>query len=111
MAPSMTTTNSFGPAAVAIMQARQVGVRCLARAAGVSAGYMSRVLREADGKRPSSDLVERVAKILELPDGYFVEQRRGRIFDLLEADPKLVDRLGAAIPRAERAPSDFANTD
>ena len=109
MAPSMTTTKSFGPAAVAIMQTRQVGVRCLARAAGVSAGHMSRVLREADGKRPSPDLIERVTEILDLPEGYFVEQRCVRIVGLLEADPGLVDQLGAAISRAESSPSDFAN--
>lgn len=105
MAPSMPTTDSFGPAAVAVMQARQVGVRCLARAAGVSAGHMSRVLREVDGKRPSRDLIERVAEILELPEGYFLEQRRSRIVSLLEADPGLIDRLEAVVPRAEPGPN------
>lgn len=100
MAPLARTTEPFGPAASAVMQARQIGVRGLARAARVSAGHMSRVLREVDGKRPSRGLIERVAEILELPDGYFVEQRRGRIVSLLEEDPGLIDQLGAVVTRA-----------
>jgi len=100
MAPSVRTNEPFGPAVLTVMQARQIGVRFLARAAGVSAGHMSRVLREVDGKRPSRDLIDRVTEVLELPEGYFVEQRRSRIVRLLEADSGLIDQLEAAVTRA-----------
>lgn len=65
---------------------------------------MSRVLREVDGKRPSRELIVRVAEVLELLKGYFVEQRRSRIVSLLETDPGLIDRLGAVSrePRTRR---------
>lgn len=92
-------SDPFGPAAAAVMRARRIGVRRLARLAGVSPGHMSRVLSQKDGKHASADLIRRVTGVLELPDDYFREQRRDRVLARLEANPALLDDLDARFAR------------
>ena len=92
------TNCPFGQAVTEVMRARHIGVRSLAREAGVSAGYLSRVLRKVDGKRASPELIKRIAKALDLPEDYFLETRRARIVALLEEDPRLVDEFERLVP-------------
>jgi transcriptional regulator with XRE-family HTH domain len=89
----LRTTAHFGKATTALMRERQMGVRQLARQVEISPGYLSRVLREVDGRRPSPQLVERVREALGLPAGFFVESRLRKAVALLEQDPGLVDQI------------------
>lgn len=95
-------TAPFGVAVSVIMRARHIGVRRLARDAGVSPGYLSRVLRGVEGKRPSPALIRRVAEVLDLPAAFFLEQRRERIVVRIEQDLRLVDVLDDILQGARR---------
>lgn len=97
MNPPARATDPFGAAASEIMRARNIGVRHLARRSGVSASHLSRVLREVDGKRPSRGLVERIRRVLELPEAYFLEQRCDRIVAHVVEAPGLIDELEALL--------------
>ena len=55
--------------------------------------HLSRVLRGAEGSRPSTDLISRIAKALNLPAGYFPELREAAVIEKLRSDPELRDGL------------------
>ncbi len=98
----LRTTVPFGRAVAAAMRERQIGVRQLARQAGISPGHLSRVLREVDGKRATPELIERVREALKFPEAFFVESRRHRIVALLETDPELTDEIEEIVNAACR---------
>lgn len=76
-----------------VMRVREITVRQLARSAGASPSHVSRVLRGAQGKRPSLALLERLAEALSVPPDFFMEVRRSRAFAELERDSTLVDEV------------------
>ena len=69
------TSLVFCEAATEIMRARQISVRQLAREVAASPSHVSRVLRGAQDKQPSIDLIERFAEALRVPPCYFLEVR------------------------------------
>jgi transcriptional regulator with XRE-family HTH domain len=69
-----------------------VTYRALASKTGLSAGYLNHLVH---GNRPvpSNDVVETLAKALDVDPEYFREYRLRVITEKLEALPELVDRL------------------
>jgi transcriptional regulator with XRE-family HTH domain len=76
-----------------LLEAREMSLRALSRAAGVSDAHLSRVLRKVGYKTPSADLTGRVALALGLPADYFPEYREGVILQTIRGDPSLRDKL------------------
>jgi transcriptional regulator with XRE-family HTH domain len=70
-----------------------MSVRELAREAKLSDAHLSRVLRQAEHKTVSGDLVRRVAVALELEPAYFPETRLAVVVDEVKGHPRLRDRL------------------
>jgi transcriptional regulator with XRE-family HTH domain len=85
-------TESFGPAVERLMNETGVTYRALAAKTGLSAGYLNHLVH---GNRPvpSNDVVEVLAKSLDVEPEHFREYRLRVITDRLEAMPELVDRL------------------
>jgi transcriptional regulator with XRE-family HTH domain len=83
---------SFGPAVERLMNETGVTYRALAAKTGLSAGYLNHLVH---GNRPvpSNDVVEVLAKSLDVDPEHFREYRLRVITDRLEAMPDLVDRL------------------
>jgi transcriptional regulator with XRE-family HTH domain len=80
-----------------------MSIRALATKVPVTAGHMSRVLRSADGKRPTPTLLRRISEILDLPSDFFIEVRRACVQELVAADDGLTDRLYEQLDRAATA--------
>jgi len=64
-----------------------------AREVGVDPSHLSRISRGADGKRPSQQLLERIAHTLDLPAEYFAEHRRAKVAQALDKNQALTDQL------------------
>jgi transcriptional regulator with XRE-family HTH domain len=97
----------FGPTVERLMLETGTTYRELAGRAGVSAGYVNHIVH---GNRPlpANDLIEAIAKALDVEPDYFLEYRLRRIAERLEAMPELADRLygrlnGTGSPRAATA--------
>jgi transcriptional regulator with XRE-family HTH domain len=82
----------FGPAVERLMNETGVTYRALASKTGLSAGYLNHLVH---GNRPvpSNDVVEQLAKSLDVEPEFFREYRLRVITDKLETMPDLVDRL------------------
>jgi transcriptional regulator with XRE-family HTH domain len=91
--PSTWTNRPFIEEVPRLLAERGLSVSALARDAGVSQPYLSRVLRQQNYKTPSADLARRCALALDLPHDYFPEYRLGYLVDRLRDDPELRDRL------------------
>jgi transcriptional regulator with XRE-family HTH domain len=76
-----------------LLQARGLSLRALARAASVSEGHLSRVLRRAEYKTVSGELAGRIAEALGLPKDYFPEYRERYVIEKVRADRRLRDEL------------------
>jgi transcriptional regulator with XRE-family HTH domain len=85
-------SEQFGPAVERLMNETGVTYRALAAKTGLSAGYLNHLVH---GNRPvpSNDVVEVLAKALDVEAEHFREYRVRVITDKLEAMPDLVDRL------------------
>jgi transcriptional regulator with XRE-family HTH domain len=85
-------TDSFGPAVERLMNETGVTYRALAAKTSLSAGYLNHLVH---GNRPvpSNDVVETLAKALDVDPEHFREYRLRVITEKLEAMPDLVDRL------------------
>ena len=85
-------SESFGPAVERLMNETGVTYRALAAKTGLSAGYLNHLVH---GNRPvpSNDVVETLAKALDVDAEHFREYRVRVITERLEAMPDLVDRL------------------
>jgi transcriptional regulator with XRE-family HTH domain len=86
------TSEPFGPAVERLMNETGVTYRALAAKTGLSAGYLNHLVH---GNRPvpSNDVVEVLAKALDVEAEHFREYRVRVITEKLEAMPDLVDRL------------------
>jgi transcriptional regulator with XRE-family HTH domain len=82
----------FGPTMVRLMDESGTTYRKLAAAADLSAGYLNHVVH---GNRPvpSNDVVERIARALDVEPEHFLEYRLRLITERLEKMPDLIDRL------------------
>jgi transcriptional regulator with XRE-family HTH domain len=82
----------FGAAVERLMNETGVTYRALAAKTDLSAGYLNHLVH---GNRPvpSNDVVETLAKSLDVDPEYFREYRLRVITEKLEAMPELVDRL------------------
>ena len=85
-------SDSFGPAVERLMNETGVTYRALAAKTDLSAGYLNHLVH---GNRPvpSNDVVETLAKALDVEPEHFREYRVRVITEKLEAMPDLVDRL------------------
>jgi transcriptional regulator with XRE-family HTH domain len=85
-------SEQFGPAVERLMNETGVTYRALAAKTGLSAGYLNHLVH---GNRPvpSNDVVEVLAKALDVEAEYFREYRVRVITEKLESMPDLVDRL------------------
>ena len=85
-------SDSFGPAVERLMNESGVTYRGLAAKTGLSAGYLNHLVH---GNRPvpSNDVVETLAKALDVEPEHFREYRLRVITEKLEAMPDIVDRL------------------
>lgn len=82
----------FGPTVERLMDQTGVTYRGLAAKTGLSAGYLNHLVH---GNRPvpSNDVVETLARALEVEPEHFREYRLRVISERLEAMPELIDRL------------------
>jgi transcriptional regulator with XRE-family HTH domain len=82
----------FGPTIEHLMSDRGVTYRALAGKTDLSAGYLNHLVH---GNRPvpSNDVVETLAKALDVEPEHFLEYRVRVITERLEEMPELVDRL------------------
>src|ERR1044072_6162007 len=82
----------FGAAVERLMNETGVTYRALAAKTGLSAGYLKHLVH---GNRtvPSNDVVEPLAKALDVEAEHFREYRVRVITEKLETMPELVDRL------------------
>ena len=82
----------FGSTIQRLMAETNVTYRALAEKTGLSAGYLNHLVH---GNRPvpSNDVVETLAKALDVEAEHFREYRVRVITEKLEAMPELVDRL------------------
>lgn len=71
----------------------------LARKAGVNHSHLSRAKRGKDYKSLSGDLVARLGRALELPPGYFPEEREAVAIELVRNDKELRDELYLRVAR------------
>jgi transcriptional regulator with XRE-family HTH domain len=76
-----------------LVRERKMSLRTLAQLADVNPSHLSRVLRRADYKTPSADLVRRIAVALGLPHDYFPEFREAIVHEQVKLDAKLRDEL------------------
>ena len=65
----------------------------LAKKAGISHSHLSRAKRGKDYKSLSGDLVARLGTALELPAGYFPEEREAVVVEQIRHDARLRDEL------------------
>ena len=82
----------FGATMQRLMDEQGVTYRGLAAQTGLSAGYLNHLVH---GNRPvpSNDVVQTIAKALEVEPEHFREFRLRSITERLEAMPELIDRL------------------
>src|SRR6266550_1277719 len=91
--PTKRTQRPFVDEVPRLLSERNMSVRALEQAIGLSHGFLSRVLRRRDYKSPSPELTRRVAAALGLPPDFFPESRASFICEQVQNDPKLRERL------------------
>src|SRR5581483_6904569 len=86
------SSETFGDAIERLMNELGVTYRGLASKTNLSAGYLSHLVH---GNRPvpSNDVIERLARALDVEPEHFREYRLRVITERLERNPELVDRL------------------
>src|SRR5438045_7187030 len=86
------SSEPFGDAIERLMNETGVTYRALAAKTDLSAGYLNHLVH---GNRPvpSNEVVQTLAKALDVEPEYFREYRLRVITEKLEAMPDLVDRL------------------
>ena len=84
--------DAFGPTVERLMNEAGLTYRSLAEKTKLSAGYLNHLVH---GNRPvpSNDVVETLAKALDVDPEHFREYRLRVITERLETRPDLVDRL------------------
>ena len=93
MSGGSTTDRPFNEEMAVLLVERRLSQRKLAQLVDLNPAHLSRVIRGADRARPSIDLIRRIAEALELPDGYFPEQREAAVIEMIKRNPALRDEL------------------
>src|SRR5437879_1907465 len=93
MSDGKTINRPFNEELAALLVERRLSQRKLAQLIDLNPAHLSRVIRGADRARPSIDLIHRIAEALELPDGYFAEQREAAVIEMIKQNPILRDEL------------------
>jgi transcriptional regulator with XRE-family HTH domain len=88
----------FGPTIEQLMRETGTTYRALAAKTELSAGYLNHLVH---GNRPvpSKDVVETLARALDVEPDHFREYRLRKITEQLESMPELVDRLYRRLAR------------
>jgi transcriptional regulator with XRE-family HTH domain len=97
--PPTQTNASFLEELPALLQARSMSAHALAKKAGINHSHLSRAKRGKDYKSLSGELVARLGRALELPAGYFPEEREAVVFEHLRNDTQLRDELYRRLTR------------
>lgn len=84
--------DAFGPTIERLMGETGTTYRALAAKTDLSAGYLNHLVH---GNRPvpSDDVIETLARALDVEPEHFREYRLRKITEQLESMPELVDRL------------------
>ena len=92
------SSEAFGATVQDLMAEKGVTYRTLAERAGLSAGYLNHLVH---GNRPvpSNEVIESLAKALDVEPEHFREYRIRAITEHLEEMPDLVDRLYKRLER------------
>jgi transcriptional regulator with XRE-family HTH domain len=92
------STDPFGSTLARLMSERNATFRGLAEKTELSAGYLNHLVH---GNRPvpSNDVVERLARALDVDPEFFLEYRLRVITERLERMPDLIDRLYRRLER------------
>ncbi len=97
--PLAHTTDPIHVVLPRLLEERGWSLRQLARKADVDVGHLSRSMKGDSGKFVSGELAVRIARALELPDGYFPEGREQIVVDAVRADPSLRDKVFRGLRR------------
>ena len=100
--PGQTTDRPFNEELARLLSERRLSQRKLAQLVDLNPAHLSRVIRGADRARPSIDLINRITAALELPNGYFPEQREATVIEMIKRDPALRDQLYAQLQEETR---------
>jgi transcriptional regulator with XRE-family HTH domain len=92
-----TTDRPFNEELATLLVERRLSQRKLAQLVDLNPAHLSRVIRGVDRARPSIDLIRRIAEALELPAGYFPEQREAAVIEMVKRSPALRDELYARL--------------
>ena len=95
--PARTTDRPFSEELAILLAERRLSQRKLAQLVDLNPAHLSRVIRGADKAKPSIDLIRRIAQALDLPDGYFPEQREAAVIEMIRRNPALRDELYARL--------------
>lgn len=93
------TNDPFTDELPRLLRARGLSLRALASKIGISDSHLSRVARRANYKAASPDLMQRIARELDLPADYFPEVREAFVIERIKRDPALRDSLYARLRR------------
>jgi transcriptional regulator with XRE-family HTH domain len=74
-----------------ILEERGMSVRALARSLQISDSHLTRIL--GGTKQPTPELARRIADVLQLPSGFFIEDREGTVIEAVRTNPRLRDRI------------------
>jgi transcriptional regulator with XRE-family HTH domain len=77
----------------ALLVERGLSQRKLAQLIDLNPSHLSRVLSGGDPMQPSSELIRRIARALNLGDDYFAELREVFVISKIRDDPELRDEL------------------
>ncbi len=77
-----------------------MSAHALAKKAGVNHSHLSRAKRGKDYKSLSGELVARLGRALELPPGYFPEEREALVVECIREDAELRDQLYRRLTRS-----------
>src|SRR4051812_22544046 len=97
--PNCITNRPFNEELALLLAERRLSQRKLAQLVDLNPAHLSRVIRNADNARPSIDLINRIGRVLELPVGYFPEQRETVVIDAIKSNPTLRDQLYARLDK------------
>lgn len=91
--PHAQTDASFLKELPRLLEERAMSAHALAKKAGVNHSHLSRANRGKDYKSLSGALVARLGHALELPTGYFPEEREAVVIEEIRKNATLRDEL------------------
>lgn len=100
MARTRRSQVGFGDALDSLLEERDMTQRGLARALGITQGYISRAKNSV--RYPSMRLLEESARALDLPEDYFPEYRELAVIEAVRRDPVVRDRFYDQLRRSRK---------